>query len=208
MAMLAQGPYKQHDFQISGLKGISDQQIEVHLGLYAGYVKNTNSLNERLQDLVQQGKVGTPDWAEVTRRMGFEYNGMILHEYYFSQLKAGGSEMKADSPLGQAIAKSFGSVDACMNDFKGVGSMRGVGWAIMFQDPMTGWLSNHWVTLHQEGNPAGFKPILIMDVWEHAFMIDYKPAERSKYIDAFFQNLDWSIVEKRLSEPGAVRPIG
>lgn len=206
--MLAQGPYKAYDFQIKGLKGISDQQIEVHLGLYKGYVTNTNTLNQRLRELTQEGKVGTPEWAEVTRRLGFEYNGMILHEYYFSQFKPGGSELQAGSALGQALQQSFGSVDAWMNDFKGIGGMRGVGWAVLFQDPVTGWLSNHWVTLHQDGNPAGFKPIFIMDVWEHAFLIDYKPAERSKYIDAFFQNIDWSVIEQRLTQPAAVRPIG
>lgn len=206
--MLAQGPYQPRDFRISGLNGISDQTIQVHLGLYQGYVKNTNALNERLQDLAKQGKTGTPDFAEVTRRLGFEYNGMVLHEYYFSQLKPGGTPMSSSGPLAEALQKSFGSVEAFMSDFKAVGSMRGVGWAVMFQDPATGWLSNHWITLHQDGNPAGFKPILIMDAWEHAFLLDYKPADRPKYIDAFFQNLDWSVIEERLQQPAARRPIG
>lgn len=198
MGMLAQGPYPQQDFKVGGLSGISDQTIQMHLGLYAGYVKNTNALNEKLQELGRQGKVGSPDWAEVTRRLGFEYNGMILHEYYFSQLKPGGSEMPKSGPLASALEKSFGSVEAWMADFKGVGSLRGVGWAVMFQDPLTGWLSNHWITLHQDGIPAGYKPLLIMDVWEHAFLLDYKPAERGKYIEAFFQNLDWTVVAGRL----------
>ncbi|MDA8218235.1 MAG: Fe-Mn family superoxide dismutase [Dehalococcoidales bacterium] len=208
MAMLAQGPYKKHEFKISGLKGLSDPQIEVHLGLYAGYVTNTNTLNERIQDLTKQGKVGSPDWVELTRRLGFEYDGMILHEYYFGQLKAGGAPMPSGGPLVQAIQQSFGSVDAWMSDFKAIGSMRGVGWALLYQDPMTGWLCSQWVTLHQDGHPAGFKPLLVLDVWEHAFMVDYKPAERSKYIDAFFQNLDWNVVEDRLQQAGAKRPIG
>lgn len=208
MAMLAQGPYQVRDFKLSGLNGISDNTIQVHLGLYAGYVKNTNTLNERLAALVGEGKVGTPDYAEVTRRLGFEYNGMILHEYYFSQLKAGGSPMPSSGPLVDLLRQCFGSPEAWLSDFKGVGGMRGVGWAVLFQDPVTGWLSNHWITLHQEGNPAGFKPILIMDVWEHAFLLDYKPAERPKYIEAFFSNLDWSVIEKRIAEPAALRPIG
>lgn len=208
MAMLAQGPYQVRDFQISGLNGISDNTIQVHLGLYAGYVKNTNTLNERLQALVKEGKVGTPDFAEITRRLGFEYNGMVLHEYYFSQFKPGGSPMPTSGPLVDHLNMCFGGAEAWMNDFKGVGGMRGVGWAVLFQDPATTWLSNHWVTLHQDGNPAGFKPILIMDVWEHAFLLDYKPAERPKYIDAFFQNLDWSVIEKRITEAVAMRPVG
>jgi Fe-Mn family superoxide dismutase len=208
MAMLAKGPYKPHQFQLVGLKGLSEKQIDVHLKLYAGYVTNVNALNDRLASMSRDGKIGTPEWAEVTRRLGFEYDGMVLHEYYFGNLKAGGSELKSDSPLGQAIAESFGSIDAWMADFRGIATMRGVGWAVLFQDPVTGWLSNHWLSLHQEGAPVGFKPILALDVWEHAFLIDYVPAERPKYIDAFFWNVNWQAAEERLLSAAPVRPVG
>ena len=222
--MVAPNIYQQRDYsKLTGLKGISDQQIQVHLGLYAGYVKNTNTLNEKIVELANQGKAGTPEWAEMVRRLGFEYDGLILHEYYFGNLKpsgggagpvpglgqvtqqARGNELDPNSTLGQAIQQGFGSIQDWLNAFKAVGAMRGVGWAILFQDPVTGWLSNHWVTLHQDGIPAGFKPILVMDVWEHAFMVDYKPAERSKYIDAFFENVDWAAVEQRLVEAKVTR---
>ena len=76
--------------------------------------------------------------------------------------------------------------------------MRGVGWVICYQNPMNGVLSNHCTTLHEIGNVAGFVPLLVMDVWEHAFILDCKPSERGKYIDAFFSNVSWSAVEKRL----------
>src|SRR2546422_11138724 len=99
------------------------------------------------------------------------------------------------SGIAQAMAESFGTVDQWVKDFHAVGEMRGVGWAILFEDPMTDRLSNHWISLHQEGVPAGFKPLLVMDVWEHAFMRDYKATERKKYIEAFFRNVDWSVVE-------------
>jgi Fe-Mn family superoxide dismutase len=79
--------------------------------------------------------------------------------------------------------------------------MRGVGWAIAYQDPKTGRISNHWITLHEDGNVAGYKPILVMDVWEHAFLLDYKPADRPKYIEAFFANVDWKAAESRLLTP-------
>ena len=207
MARIQLPQYKQKEFNVSGLTGISEQTIQVHLGLYAGYVKNTNALNERLADLAAQGKTGSPDFAEIVRRLPFEYNGMILHEYYFGQLRAGGTPMYPSSRFAQAVQRSFGSVDDWLADFKAVGAMRGVGWAIVFEDPMTGALSNGWVTLHQDGNLAGFKPILIMDVWEHAFLLDYKPADRPKYIDAFFQNLDWNVLDERLASQKAVRPI-
>jgi Fe-Mn family superoxide dismutase len=195
--------------RLKGLQGLSDQQIEIHLGLYGGYVTNTNLLNEQIADLVQNGKAGTPTYAELTRRLGFEYSGMILHEYYFGNLTPNGTgEPASGSAVGRAIEASFGDWNTWLQDFQGVGKMRGVGWAILFQDPVTERLSNHWVTLHQDGSPAGFKPILVMDVWEHAFLIDYKPAERPKYIEAFFANIDWNAVEQRLTSKEATRPVG
>jgi len=208
MALLSQTPYKPKAFNLAGLEGISDRTLEMHFALYAGYVTNTNKLTDELQEMVKNGKAGTPSYAEETRRLGFEYNGMILHEYYFGNLKAKGSgQPAAGSGIMQAIQSSFGDWDTWMKDFKGIGTMRGVGWAITFQDPMTGALSNHWITLHQDGNPAGFKPILVMDVWEHAFLLDYKPAERPKYIEAFFSNIDWDAVNARLTAAKAERPV-
>ena len=100
--------------------------------------------------------------------------------------------------MGKAIVDTYSSFEVWKNDFMKVGAMRGVDWAILFQDPDTKVLSNHWVTLHEAGNIAGFKPILVMDAWEHAFLLDYKPAERPKYIEAFFSNIDWAAVEGRL----------
>jgi Fe-Mn family superoxide dismutase len=192
-------PYVEKDFtHLKGLTGISDKTLEIHLGLYSGYVKNTNILNEKVVELIENNKSGTPEYSEIKRRYGFEYNGMRLHEYYFGNLKTGGSVLKESSTLGNTIGETYGSLEVWKNDFTKVGSMRGVGWAILFQDPMTKVLSNHWITLHEEGNIAGFVPILVMDVWEHAFLLYYKPAERSKYIEAFFSNVDWSAVENRL----------
>jgi Fe-Mn family superoxide dismutase len=193
-------PYQKQDFShLKELNGISDKTLEIHLGLYAGYVNNTNTLNEKVIELTEQGKAGTPEYAELKRRYGFEYCGMRLHEYYFGNLKAGGaSELKDSSALGQAITKIYSSVEVWRNDFAKVGAMRGVGWAVLFQDPITKTLSNHWITLHEEGNPPGFVPILVMDVWEHAWLLDYKPADRPKYIEAFMSNIDWAAVESRL----------
>lgn len=191
--------YQEQKFDLSGLNGISDQQLQVHFGLYAGYVKNTNLLNEQISELIKAGKSGTPEYAELKRRLGFEYNGMRLHEYYFGNLTSKASDIQADSPLYARLESAFGSFENWKNDFVKVGTMRGVGWAILYEDPFNGNLTNHWITLHEEGNPAGFKPILVMDVWEHAFMVDYKPAERAKYIEAFFSNVCWDTVAKRLS---------
>jgi Fe-Mn family superoxide dismutase len=197
--------YKAKQFTLSGLKGISDQTLEMHFKLYEGYVKETNKLQEKISQILRDGKVDQeemPAYSELKRRLGFEYNGMVLHEYYFGNLKKGGSGLPdSKSSFIKAAAASFGSHNTWQADFTGIGKMRGVGWAICYQDPTTDQLSNHWVSLHEIGNIAGYNPVLVMDVWEHAFILDYKPAERAKYIEAFFENIDWTTVDERLRRP-------
>ena len=202
MANLANQTYTAKEFNLSGLKGISDETLEMHFKLYQGYVKETNRLMEKIAGFLEDGQVDQeemPAYSELTRRLGFESNGMVLHEYYFGNLKKdGGGDPARNSTFFKAAETSFGSYEIWKVDFVGVGKMRGVGWAICYQDPTTGTLSNHWITLHEVGNVAGFVPVLVMDVWEHAFLLDYKPAERPKYIEAFFQNINWEAVSSRL----------
>jgi Fe-Mn family superoxide dismutase len=190
--------YKEQKFNLSGLRGISDRQLDIHFSLYAGYVKNTNLLNERIADLIIGGKAGSPEYADLKRHLGFEHSGMRLHEYYFSNLTSESSNLDKGSKLFNQIVRSFGGYESWKKDFIQVGLVRSVGWAILFQDPITGYLSNHWITLHEDGHPVGFQPILVMDVWEHAFMVDYKPSDRARYIEAFFSNIAWEMVENRL----------
>jgi superoxide dismutase, Fe-Mn family len=196
--------YRAKSFDLSGLKGISDKTLEMHFKLYEGYVQGTNQLSEKIDACLADGKVDheeMPAYSELTRRLGFEYNGMVLHEYYFGNLRnQGEAEPARGSAFRAAAEESFGSYDLWKTDFTSVGKMRGVGWAICFEDPENGRLSNHWVTLHETGHVAGFHPILVMDVWEHAFLLDYKPSERAKYIEAFFANVDWRPVDTRLRE--------
>lgn len=195
--------YKPKQFTLSGLSGISDKTLETHFKLYEGYVKETNKLSEKIAEFLKDKRVDQeemPAYSELKRRFGFENNGMVLHELYFENLKknAGGDPSK-DSSFRKAASDSFGDYETWKADFVGTGKMRGVGWAICYQDPANGQLSNHWITLHEVGNVAGFKPILVMDVWEHAFILDYKPADRPKYIEAFFANIDWDAAQKRLA---------
>jgi Fe-Mn family superoxide dismutase len=143
----------------------------------------------------------------MTRRLGFEYNGMILHEYYFANMRpAAGPRPPRGSALANALGDAFGSMELWEAAFQSVAAMRGVGWVILFQDGVTRRLSNHWISVHQNGVPAGFKPLLVMDVWEHAFMRDYRATHRMLYVDAFFRNIAWPIVEHRLEEDIAIRP--
>jgi Fe-Mn family superoxide dismutase len=138
-------------------------------------------------------------FSELKRRFGFEYNGMVLHEYYFENMqKHGTGDPGTGSSFKSAAEASFGSYDVWKADFMATGRMRGVGWAAVYQDPSNGEISNHWINLHETGNVAGYKPILIMDVWEHAFIKDYAPVDRPKYIEAFFANINWDVVNSRL----------
>jgi len=193
--------YRARSFNLSGLTGISDKTLEMHFKLYEGYVKSTNTLNEKIQEFLKDGKVDqeeTPGFSEIKRRFGFEYNGMVLHEYYFENLKKQGrGDPERESTFHKAAKADFGEYKVWKADFVSTGQMRGVGWAICYLDPK-GHLSNHWINLHEEGNIAGYQPILVMDVWEHAFLLDYKPAERGKYIESFFENVDWDKVEARI----------
>ncbi|HET7114698.1 MAG TPA: superoxide dismutase [Pyrinomonadaceae bacterium] len=203
--MSSTSSYQPRQFNLSGLKGISDQTLEMHFKLYEGYVKETNNLTERITEFIKDGNVDQeemPAYSELTRRLGFEYNGMVLHEYYFDNLQSGSGtgDPTKTSQFVKAAEATFGSYDIWKADFVGIGKMRGVGWAICNQNPANGRISNHWITLHETGNVAGFNPILVMDVWEHAFLLDYKPAERPKYIEAFFSNINWNAVEDRLKK--------
>jgi Fe-Mn family superoxide dismutase len=180
------------------LDGISADQIDQHWKLYEGYVKNVNLLVAHAAGLAKKGDYG-PEFAEIKRRLGFEYDGMILHEHYFSVLK-GGTGGKPGKRLLSLIERDFGTFQAWKAEFTETGKMRGVGWAILYFDPRQGFLSNNWISLHEGGHPAGFVPLLVMDVWEHAYMVDWGAAGRGDYISAFFDNLDWAHVERTLDE--------
>jgi Fe-Mn family superoxide dismutase len=194
--------YSPRDYsKVRGLTGISDKQLEEHLKLYEGYVKRTNALTEKLYAICSDGKAAGADpvYAELTRRLGFEYAGMVNHEYYFENLTGGAqAEPPAGSKFRTAVEASFGKYETWLADFRAVATMPGIGWAFTFQDPSTGWLSNHFVQLHQDNVVPGFSPVLVMDGWEHAFMRDYLATERAKYVDAFFKNVNWEAIDKRI----------
>ena len=183
----------------SGLVGISDEQINDHWKLYQGYVKQVNSLNQELKTL----EVGSLVYADRRRRYGFEYNGMVLHEYYFENLTLQKKELADDSALKKAIIATWGSFDRWKVDFIAAGKTRGIGWAILYCDPTTKRLTNHFIAEHQNGNIAGYKPLLVMDVWEHAYMVDHSASGRGAYIDAFLQNINWEVVQKRFDQVSA-----
>ncbi|MGP8081050.1 MAG: superoxide dismutase [Dehalococcoidales bacterium] len=188
--------YTAKDFSaLVGMPGFSETLIKNHFTLYQGYVTNTNKLTDILSNMLKEGKTGVPEYAELKRRMGFEFNGMRLHELYFDNL-GGKSMLEKTSKFSQKVASAFGMYEAWEADFKATGSMRGIGWAVLYQD-WNGQLFNQWINEHETGHLAGCTPLLVMDVFEHAFMIDYG-LKRADYIAAFFNNINWDNVEKRI----------
>ena len=182
-----------------GLKGFSDQLLQNHFKLYQGYVANTNKLLDALAALEKEGKTATPEYAELKRRFGWEFNGMRLHELYFANMTKKKTPLSEKSLLYKLMAETFGSGEACENAFVETGKMRGIGWAAMTYDPVGKKLFHLWINEHDVGHLAGTVPLLIMDVFEHAFMLDYG-LNRADYIKAFLNSIDWNAVEKRFEK--------
>jgi superoxide dismutase, Fe-Mn family len=181
--------------KLSGMEGFSDTLLQNHFKLYQGYVKNTNALAEKLGSMLKEGKTDTPEYAELKRRFGFEFNGMRLHEYYFGNL-GGRKDLDQASPLYATLVREYGSYAQWKKDFIATGLMRGIGWVVLYKDTQTGRLFNCWVNEHEVNHLAGCKPLLVMDVFEHAYMTDYQ-LDRARYIEAFFKNVNWEAVAKR-----------
>ncbi len=187
--------YQAKDYsQLIGMTGFSKTLLENHFTLYQGYVTNTNKLLDVLSGKVKDAT--NPEFSELKCYFGFEFNGMRLHEYYFENL-GGKNLLDKSGSLARKLAGAFGSYQAWEDDFKATGKMRGVGWVVIYQDVTGGQLFNQWINEHQVSHLAGCLPILVMDVWEHAFMIDYG-LKRADYIEAFFKNINWNAVESRL----------
>ncbi len=184
--------YGASDFgTLMGMEGFSDTLLKNHFTLYQGYVKNTNSLREMLSGKAKSA--ADPEYAELKRRFGFEFNGMRLHEYYFANL-GNHSPLDHSGLLAGRLAEAYGSYESWEQDFRATGAMRGIGWAILYQDSVTGWLFNEWINEHEVGHLAGCSPLLVMDVFEHAYMTDYG-LNRAAYIETFLKNVNWPRVE-------------
>ena len=187
--------YEAKNFErLLGTEGFSDVLLRNHFTLYEGYVSNTNKLIETLRT----AEVATPLYNELKRRFGWEWDGMRLHELYFGNMMKGGSELDKKSALTKKITDDFGSLEVWEKDFRATGALRGIGWAILAQDTETGRLFNVWVNEHDGGHLAGASIILVMDVFEHAFALDYG-VKRADYINAFWNAIDWNIVSDRFA---------
>jgi len=189
--------YEQKNFDaLLGTNGLSDTLLKNHFTLYQGYVTNTNKVSDTLSALAKEGKTTTPEYAELKRRFGWEWNGMRLHELYFGNMVKGGKAIEKNSNLPKKIAADFGSYENWEKDFRATGAMRGIGWVVLYHDAAAGRLFNTWINEHDVGHLSGATPLLVMDVFEHAYMVDYG-LKKADYIEAFFKAIDWTAVGAR-----------
>lgn len=192
-------PYEAKNFDhLIGTLGFSETLLKNHFTLYQGYATNTNKLADALAAMVKEGKTGTPEYAELKRRFGWEFNGMRLHELYFGNMSKNNIILNNKSQFFKILTENFGSYEGFVKDFKASGTMRGIGWVILAYDLVVKRLFNVWINEHDAGHLAGAAPLLVMDVFEHAYMIDYG-LKKVDYIEAFFKSINWKEVEDRFS---------
>lgn len=188
--------FKAKEFNIPKLEGISEKNIEEHLKLYKGYVNNTNLIFNKLYELKSDPEKNAYLLGELQRRLGFEFDGMRNHEYFFASFEGGKKEINERSELYKKIVEDWGSFEMFLNHFKFVATTRGIGWTMLYFDKLTNKLILTWVDEHHLGQLTGLSPILALDMWEHAYVYDYPTSEKKKYIEAFFNNLNWQKIEE------------
>lgn len=191
--------YEAKKFNLPSLEGISDESVKQHIGLYEGYVKNFMGICTLIGDLMKDSEKNAHALSELQRRLSFEFDGMRLHEYYFTQFEDGAAPMNANGSFAQAISKQYGSADVLIPMMKNVGSMRGPGWAVLYYDTEASTFQAAFIGEQHQGHFVGLPVILALDVWEHTYILDYGAAGRGKYVEAFFKNLNWGVVEKRFA---------
>lgn len=190
---------KNFDSLLGKIDGLDDELLKMHFKLYQGYVNNTNLLLQKIQELNASGKNRTPEFAGIKRMLGWEFDGMLLHEYYFENLGGNTKTLAKSDPLYAKIEADFGSYDQWKADFMATGAIRGIGWVVSYIEPKQGRLINEWINEHDLGHLAGATPLLVMDVFEHAYITQYG-IDRGKYIDVFFKNINWDAVSKRFKK--------
>ncbi len=189
--------YEAKQFNIPELVGISQETVDLHLGLYQGYVKHVNLINDKIKAFSHDMENNSYAIAEMQRRLGFEFGGMRNHEYYFAQFE-GGVESLKDGKLKEMMETEWGSVENWYKEFTNIAMTRGVGWAMLYIDRSTNQLVQTWVDEQHLGQLADLDIILALDMWEHSYMRDYLPSAKKDYVTAFFNNLNWEVVAGRI----------
>lgn len=190
--------FTEQQFNIPPLEGISTKTIEEHVKLYSGYVKNANSIVERMATIDSEKDAYV--LGELFRRFSFEYNGMRNHEVYFASLEGGATALNAESELGKTLLGLFGNYETFVPEFTSLAVTRGIGWAVLWYDTKEKKVLASWVDEQHLGQLNGCAMILALDMWEHSYVADYHPSGKKQYVEDFFKNLNWSVVEKRFAD--------
>lgn len=191
--------YEAKTFNLPKLEGISAKSVEEHLGLYAGYVKNFNAISAAIAEYAKDSEKNAHALSELVRRRSFEFDGMRLHELYFAQFEGTSTPLSVNGPLAQALASEYRSTDMFVTVMKSIGLMRGPGWAILYFDPEAKEFLTGFSGEQHQGHFVTLPIVLALDVWEHAYLFDHGAQGKGKYIDAFFKNLNWNVIEKRFA---------
>jgi Fe-Mn family superoxide dismutase len=190
--------FEEQKFNIGELKGISAKNIEEHLKIYAGYVTHSNLVLEKITELSANAEANMPLLSGLQKRFGFEYNGMRNHEVYFNSLSGTASPISENSELRKMIIEEWGSFEKWLELFKSIATTRGVGWAMLYFDRKENRLMNAWVDEQHLGQLQDCTLILALDMWEHSFVYDFQPSGKKQYIEVFFENLNWEVIENNL----------
>ncbi len=191
--------FEEKKFNIGELKGISAKSVEEHLKLYSGYVKHSNLILQKIEELGADSEKNAYALGEVQRRFGFEYNGMRNHEVYFESLSGGAHVLDSESPLRDTIVSEWGTFDVWLARFKAIAMTRGVGWAMLYYDRKDGRLVNAWIDEQHLGQLQDCTLIIGLDMWEHSFVFDYQPSGKKQYVEDFFENLNWHQIEENFA---------
>lgn len=190
--------FEEQKFNIPILKGISSKTIEEHLKLYSGYVKNANNILDMLVKYHTDDMVGNAYIiGELHRRFSFEYNGIRNHEIYFSSLEGGAKPLANGSAFKKILETEAGSIDNFLAGFKNMAvTTRGIGWAVLWYDKKDERLLGSWVDEQHFGQLQNCTPIIALDMWEHSYVADYLPSGKKQYVEDYFANLNWEVVEE------------
>ena len=192
--------FEEKKFNIPALTGISAKNIEEHLKLYSGYVKHSNLILEKIEEMALDSEKNAYALGELQRRFGFEFDGMRNHEYYFAHFEGGPKSISKSSKLFEMIGQEWSSFDFWLARFKAIALTRGIGWAILYYDPKTKRLLNAWIDEQHLGHLTGLSPVLALDMWEHSFVFDYQPSGKKNYVEDFFKNINWESAEKNFTD--------
>ena len=189
--------YQPHDLKITkDLDGITKKMIDEHFKLYQGYVKKSNEIQKKIKEADKSEANASYSYiGELKRQETFSVNGMKLHEVYFGHL-GGSGEQKGE--LVKMIENDFGSLDAWKEDMIATG-LCARGWAVLAYDYRDNKLHNYGADAHNIGAVWGAIPLIVLDVYEHAYFIDYG-VNRKDYINSFFKNLDWDFANNIVEE--------